>query len=1121
MGKKRERLAWNRRDFLKALAAAGTGSAVSATRRRAEPLAGMTRRAVLDEPRMSCSWAFHVERLVQWLGDNGFVRLNGDKIGVWMQGRIDEGNAYGSVAVLDRGTCPVSLMAGPYGGIPRWLRYLHAGGRIVWIGDVPFLYVESPTVRPPPFGEKLGYFGFDYSRRGLGLLGLPMEGPYWSNHGLRVVPNPAASAWGFELVGFSETGFPADDVTLAFDLYSVAATARQGTADWFKNVQPGMPWSGLVKIEQHFHGDDDVYLRDAWRAANYIGKPLAIPPLPPPARAAASPALQINLAGGGMAGRHEYVRGEKVQVSVAARASLGAASIRVELRQEGVVLWHREKPCTTTTAGAAPLAVFTVDTAPYAYGAYEIQARALGPKGTLAGVSETFGVRHVQPEAFNWEIWYGVRGTNPLRTDLELKDISQAGMEIYLTGREDFLTGCNPGDYLAGYLAGADAATKYGLGFSVRAMPDLSYGRHLTFEKAPGFYRFGANGKPVLTNPYSLGRPSLGISNPAVRTSAMVPFAETIKHVAGHPGFRPYVLTDDDYVVYQGFDYAPHVLDDFRTKTGLEPPRAMELPKNFGPVAEDNPWLRWNIYTLEDVCAPFNKAQTDAAVRVRPDLRVGPIPGVQQFPMVVTGEVEGFQASEYPTYDFGKNGFNLVCSYYYNEYWQPVMAATFWMEIGHMDNRDLPEWNMPDCYMTGGYTRNNFYHYLAGGVKGLAYFTYGLRNSSTWAELRRLGQTVRRVGLIQRRLVPARRDIGILNSLTANCFDPLHTVIQAYGYFNLMQGHFDVEMVSENEIVDGRASRYKAVLLYNVRYLRRAAYDALAAHAAGGGTVLLDTSIPFDIPGAKRLAVDIGMGNGRTVASGPLSTGIIHAAPGPSDYGQSSRIEPVKRALSEYVAPWFQSNDIRLVATRFEAGGVPYIWFVNALSGEEYRFCRKRMGAGAPGAMTHARQMELLRWETTQTAQGPYVSEIILDGITGVPYDLLEGRKVPVTKAAQGGHLLTLSMERFGGTLLAFFPEEITGVELGAPARLKREQPCRVRATVLGKSKPVPGAVSVAFTLRDPDGNASVASGVRATEDGSAAWEWVPAVNDTAGKWTIEAEELASGRTASATMALS
>ncbi len=1086
----------DRRRFLQAMAGAAAVAAAPLRRpppaARVQPLSAMTRRAVLDDPRLDFMNVEHIQRLVRWLGNNGFRRLDAERLAGWMRQQMDGRDAYGSVVVLPLDVCPSDLLAGP-SQAPLWLRYLHAGGRLVWLGEAPFEYVESPTVQPPPFN-------LDYSRRGLGLIGCAMPGwssPYWGNGSLPVAPNPAAKGWGFETVGSAVVGYPAKDVTLPFDLYT-AANGKKGTADWFKNVRPDLPWSGFV-IRQQFDGNNDACLRDAWRAANYVGQPLLIPPMPPPARSAAPSAIWITRTGGGMTGRHEYVRGEKLEVTVVAKAAAGATSMRLELKQKNATLWHEEKTC-TPDGDADHGAVFSLDTSPYAYGVYEVQATAMREGKALCTISQPLGIRHIPPKDFNWDMWWGV-GNNPVRSDLECRNISQTGMELYLVG-----------DSPRQMLAGVDAATRYGLGFSLRAMPDLAYGRSLTFENNPQYYRIGTDGKPA-SNAYSGGRPSLGISNPAIYATAFEPFVATIKQLAGHPGLRPYVLTDDDYSVYYGFDYAPHVLADFKAKTGLTAPRKKELPKTYGAVPEDNPWLQWCIYTLKDICAAFNKAQTDAALRVRPDLRVGPIPGGMQIPLVSM-----WDAGQYPTYDFGKNGFNLVSSYYYNTYWQPPATTTFWMEVGHMDNRELPEWNLADCFMTAGYTRNNFFHYLAGGVKGLAYFTYDQRNSSTWPEMRRLGEVVRRIGPIQTRLVAAKRDIGLLDSFTTDCFHPANTLVRVYGYLNLLQGHFDVEMVSENEILQGRSKAYRAVLLYNVQYLSRKVYDALAAHVVKGGLVLLDRSIPFDIPGAKRLKADIGMGTGHTLGAPPNDA--ARSTPGPLDYGIAARVEVIKTALSDYVQPHFESDDIRLVATRFAAGGVPYIWFVNALDGQEYALCHECMGAGVPGANTPAKKQKLLDWETAQMASGPYVSSIVLDTFPGVPYDLVGGRKIPMSKTPDGRYTLTLAMERFGGMLVAFLPEEITGVTPEAPARPKRGQPCEARATVRGTSRPIPGVISVAFTLKDPRGSVSPASGVRATQDGSAHWQWTPAVNDPAGRWTLEAMELASGHTARVTLAL-
>ena len=69
-------------------------------------------------------------------------------------------------------------------------------------------------------------------------------------------------------------------------------------------------------------------------------------------------------------------------------------------------------------------------------------------------------------------------------------------------------------------------------------------------------------------------------------------------------------------------------------------------------------------------------------------------------------------------------------------------------------------------------------------------------------------------------------------------------------------------------------------------------------------------------------------------------------------------------------------------------------------------------------------------------------------------------------------------------------------------------------------SEALSGAIAVEFVLRDPKGNQSVISGVRATKDGQGTFDWTPAVNDPVGIWTLEATELASGKTATAQITL-
>jgi len=50
--------------------------------------------------------------------------------------------------------------------------------------------------------------------------------------------------------------------------------------------------------------------------------------------------------------------------------------------------------------------------------------------------------------------------------------------------------------------------------------------------------------------------------------------------------------------------------------------------------------------------------------------------------------------------------------------------------------------------------------------------------------------------------------------------------------------------------------------------------------------------------------------------------------------------------------------------------------------------------------------------------------------------------------------------------------------------------------------------------LRDPAGRRSVVSDTRATYHGQVVVDWTPAINDPVGPWTLQATELASGKTA-------
>jgi hypothetical protein len=412
------------------------------------------------------------------------------------------------------------------------------------------------------------------------------------------------------------------------------------------------------------------------------------------------------------------------------------------------------------------------------------------------------------------------------------------------------------------------------------------------------------------------------------------------------------------------------------------------------------------------------------------------------------------------------------------------------------------------------YTRNNLFHLLAGGVRGLSYFTHDSRTKEAWAEMNRVTPHIRRIEPVQARIQPRGRRVALMHSVTSDIFNQGNWLLLPYAYANLIQAHYDVDIICEEEVLDGICKDYDAVLLYRTMYLRQSVYDALAKQAKEGAKIYLDTSVPFDIPGCKRLNVDIGMGK---LASKDLPPEGAHVAtPGPQDYGYPERIKAVADTMKQILPPMFECEDERIVAHPFEIDGVKYIWFVNALSGEEYRMCQNRMQA----LRTDEAKQEVIDWEKKELREHPtFEAELRFTSLSGVPYDLWKGGRVDV-RSEDGKAVLPVSMDRFGGTLIAFYPRPIAAVTLNAPKEAKPMQTVSIEANVSDEGGAVSGCVPVEIKLIRPDSELSPLSRVVGTEKGKASINWTPAVNDPMGKWQVTATELASGKTISAEIEL-
>lgn len=1035
-------------------------------------------RVVCWDERIDYSHTRDVPRLAKWLDANGVRIVKAEELNTWMkQFLAEDRDAYGTVACVCMGR-PIASIVEEIDGKPLWYHYLTRGGRIVNVGDLPFYNAPQEV-------DGLPVRGYNGGCRPLGML-FGWYSPYWGQGNLKVKLTEQGKKWGFETTDGSITGFAVNSVSIPFSTFDVPGVPGvPGASTWMKNLRPDMPWSGVIKICQNFYGNNDRQMRDVWRAINYVGQPVEIPKLPPPYVANPSQPLKMNAIASGMPGRTEFKRGEKVKLEVTPKKGLTISGLTLELLKDGKVL----KTWKSDIKDKGSVAVFDIDTLPFTYGTYQLKASA-DAGGKKVSSEMGCGIRHVPPESFSWGFWVG-DSTTQVRRDLIQKAIAEVGMEPCLASHATRLM---------------DAVLRQNNGFNLRMEKNATYPK--TDDKSK-FYRIDPDYQPHRDRAYGGGRPQNGLTHPEVLEASRKGIIEWYKPFAYHPALRPKIECNDDFSNWYGFDFAPHFRKKFEKMTGLKAPgpfkpkidirKQIKIPKQ-GIIEDNNPWVEWCRFTLEHGTGAFNMMQTEAVTSVRPDTKIGPIPGGMQIPLVLM-----WGAGQYPPLNFGKKGFNLGYCYYYNSYWQPVMTNTYWLEVNRMGNRDIEVWLLGDVLFDDIYHRNNLFYLLAGGIKGLPYFTWDAMKLLPWKEIKHQASVVKNIGPVQWQLQPAQRKIGLLLPFTADCFSPADHLIQPYAYANLLQAHFDVDPICEEEILNGYCKKYPVIMLYYVRWLPKKVVKALQEYIHGGGKLILDPTVPFDIPGAIRLKVDIGMGKEQTVG---VPKGQAHLSrPGINDYGCSKRIHTIAEELGKYVKPLYECPDDTLTANTFRVGKVPYFWFVNAQTGEEYRVMRKNCGVGG----NREEGVKRLRPWLDEISRSTFSAPVTMKKMPGVPYDLLKGKRIQVKKTDDQEWKFWVDMERLGGTLVAFYPEPITGVALDVPSSVKPMDKVKIKVSVNSKSGLVPGAVPIEVKLVDPKGKESVISGNFATTDGTFTLDWVPAINDSKGKWTVKVKELASG----------
>ncbi len=1043
----------------------------------------MRERVVFVDAKYDHHWVDDPVKVVAFFTARGFEAKDAEQLGAWMKQRAAKGAAW-TTCILPSGIVPESVVAPPLETCPL-RKYLDAGGRVVWMANLALYSRQGP--RGP-------WIGTDEHRKK--VLGVPSDREiYYSAPGPVALTN-AGKQWGLSRPYPAARPVKKSHVTVSF----VDAPQKQATAVWLKNFNPKHPLSGFISFAQNIQASNTAMLEDVYRLAVYTGTPVTVPKprLPPPQQL---PPHAIAIHTGGEHPRRNYLRTEPIPVQVrltnrTADRVAGSVTLRLKRGSYERLLM----PVVVAAPNGESTLALRLSAAGLAFGRYGLFAEWRAGGRLLATAEHEVGIYPLPDTPF----FFGIRAaapSNPYRANQMLEELAEHNL--------------HPAEFHSPHLY--DLCLRYGRRFIFGTHP---YDTMSAW--AARSARKGANGEHW-PDPWKGNQPNpayFGLSNPDMWKAAATEMAEKTRDPAAYPAFLPLVITSDDFSARGGWDWAEHNRRRFKQLTGLDAPvpdyfktrkprygnlRGLGHPK--GIIKDGDRWLRWNRFLCRDVLGRYSRAVTEGCRRASPEARVGPVPGGMQWPLFMV------QSGQYPPLNFGQSsGFNLLCYYCYEHYWQPHIAYVYWSEVARMGNRGLPLLVMPDCGSRDpSYLWNTFALLLAGGVQHLDYFIYSwARENDALPHLKKLGQIIKDYGPLLARLKPAGRSVGLLVPFSTSCYRTDYPLYTVYVYANLIQAGVPVEPVAEEEIIawhkDGTlAKRYEAIVLADVDWLAEKVVRTLEQYALGSAKVIVDRETEVPIAGATRLGISLVNGE----------------APGPGgsirDYDHADRIEAVTRALAPLVSSPVTTDSRHVIARTFEAGGTQYVWLVQLHTQEEYHFLRSTVGA-------NAKKKDWAKAEAFLRSRGVFGQDVrtrvrVTSGARAA-YDVLKGKRL---KASRVGDAIVfdVALPRLGGALIALHPRPIGAVKIAGPPQVKQGERATFTIRILDEEgKPARGLLPLAVDVFDPDSKPTLYSRRVVAEDGQCPFSIDYAANDPKGRWTIRVRELSSGIAAEWSVAL-
>lgn len=969
----------------------------------------------------------------------------------WLKTKIENG-ADGTSLIMGNGLVPANWLTKPFAE-SLLIKYVKNGGRIVWAGDA--LFVNGQGELGGPFGVG-GAFEDSAFRLG-GCLGMRVD--RGTMYGKNLPPDlkrtEKAKTWGLECPWGLVRPVRNDGILDPFVISSDGEFADGGQV--FTKAEN--PLSGIVLLTGFISGKNLAMMRDIWRCAWWSGSEVKIPEPSATAVAAANPPAIIFP---GHDIRSVFLRGEQLTVAVKLNgAKAGKAQLQL-LDESGAEL----RTWSGTIANDGDFAI--LDLRGLKRGVYRAVLDVEGVKS----IREIRVTLPVDKKSLSISMWANfAKPVKRMHRQFQ-DDILDYGLEPMPTGEDE-----------KNIAAVYDWALWNGVPFVSRRMPDTT--QAWTPEGYDNFIRrCDGSIRPV---PAEGNRPvAKGYDSPFRRQQQADIFREMGQFDAEFPAYRGVTFTADDYSQWFGPSWNRFAVEGFRNRYGIELPEGAKTSAEGGilgnpgdgVIADDNLSVlaaRWFAETHADAARRSSEALKEATGGRG---LAAPIPGGMMLPM-------NMWSSMNPSVGFGQNGWSQASFYYYNAFWQPFMANTFWTAVARMGDRQRTVWVMPDCYISRyeSYYEQNLWHLLAGGAQGLGYFMLGQRREASKKALKTGGDVARHYGVYLNSLKPT-----LAKAVQVIPFENMISVPERWHesvvpWSNLTLAGIDVDPVAADDSFEGA----EAMFLMNIRTITESTQANISRFMKHGGKVYIDADSAKVIPhdGMTVVPREIAINNNEGFDADKVRSAI--AAVG------GKEIRPIESATRGIFTRRFT-----------DSLGNRACWVVDTVAGEMWKKFYSSTRKNQPG-------------DPELEARGGYGQSFNAEVMVNEPVGLIAWDVFAKKAVDFSDGKLTLSMNRWGAKLIVFMPESPAPFEIDTPKTVRPGVRFELAVETSGKC-----AVPFTVTATDPAGKESAEYRGRllSNASGRVMQPLEFALNDLRGLWTFKITNEFTDETKSVTVSL-